>query len=346
MESWTKTGIKIDNNWFRNESYIQKTGKLAFSIYLLLLERDGCNNRVFFTIDYLVTHLGMNKKNRHMSDKIKVALLSLEEYNLIHFHKNIYDDEVVKFNDLNVNKNSDLYVSIEIPTQKYTTIYAYELFDILLSDYEDYNTRIGMLSQFCYIISCINSMHNVSFPSMTNIMECSAIGSYSTLKDNLDKLVELNLLVYGNANMMNNNGSSLTQSPNHYARPIHESDLKAMVEEKIAKMNKSPMSKNTKELGRLKRSLSQKINHIHKKEEAGSITEDDMISLNEMIEEYNQLCISTGQKPKFNINAKPQEVIISTEDVESFIVDNKSKVIKLNKPCDPFDDGTDIAQFI
>lgn len=346
MTAHIKTYIKIDNNWFRDKKYILKTSKLAFAIYVLILERVGCDCKAYINIDYLISHLGMNKNNCHMVDRIKQALAALENNQIINFHNNMYDDSTINFVDLNVNKNTSLYVSVDPVKEKYTNIYMHEVFTILFSEYGDYQTKLGMLSQFCYIISCINSMHNVSFPSMTNIMECSAIGSYSTLKDNLDKLVELNLLVYGNANMMNNNGSSLTQSPNHYARPIHESDLKAMVEEKIAKMNKSPMSKNTKELGRLKRSLAQKINHIHKKEEAGSITEDDMISLNEMIEEYNQLCISTGQEPKFNMNAKPQEVIISTEDVESFIVDNKSKVIKLNKPCDPFDDGTDIAQFI
>lgn len=361
METRTRTYIRIDNNWFRNESYIQKTSKLAFAVYILLLEREGCNNRIFFTVDYLITHLGMNKKNRHMADKIKVALSSLEECNLIHFHKNVYDDDVIEFSSLNVNKSSELYVSVEIPTQKYTFIYAYEMFAILLSDYGDYNARVGMLSQFCYIISCINSAHNVSFPSMANVMECSAIGSYSTFKDHLDKLVELNLLVYRNPNVMNNKGSKVTQTPNHYARPIHEADLDAMVEEKISKMNKTPMSNNTRELGILKRSITQKMNNIHDKEKAGTITDDDRISLYEMAEQYNQLCISCGQEPRFNINAKPEEIVISTENIESFVVDNALKVLKMNKridpfktpepskpskPLDPFESGVDIDRWL
>lgn len=332
----TKTYIKVDINWFRNENYIQKTGKLAFAVYALLLEREGCNNRVVFNIDYLMTHLGMNKNNRHIADNVKSALSSLEEHSFIHFHNNMYDDETVEFETLSINKNSNLYASVSIPPKRYTIIYAYELFGILLSGHDDYKVRVSMLSQFCYIISCINNISNICFPSMRNIMESSSIGSYKTVKDNLDRLVELNFLVYRNPNIMNNKGSKTSQTPNHYARPIHEADLEAIVDEKVSKMNKSPMSKNTDELGKLKRSLTQKINSIYKKEEAGTITDEDKFSLYEMAEAYNQLCISSGQKPKFDINAKPEVIEISMEGVNSISLDITGKSLKLNKEIEPF----------
>lgn len=337
----TKSCIRVDINWFRNENYIQKTGKLAFAVYLLLLEREGCNNRISFNIDYLVTHLGMNKNNRHIADNIKTALSSLEEYNLIQFHDNMYHDDVIDFDELNVNKNSNLYVSVNIPTKRYTNIYAYELFGILLSKYNDYKVRIGMLSQFCYIVSCINNVSNICFPSMRNIMDCSSVGSFKTVKENLDKLVELNFLVYRNPDIMQNNGSKVTQTPNYYARPIHEADLEAIVEEKVANATKMPMSQNTKELGKLMRSLTQKINSYHKKKEAGTVTENDMISIYETAEAYNQLCVSSGKKPKFNINAKPEVIEISMDGVESISLDIASNSLKLNKQIEPFKEEID-----
>lgn len=345
MNIHNRTYVRIDNNWFRDERYIHKTSKLAFAVYALILERVGCNSRSYFNISYLTTQLGMNKNNRHMIERIKEALTSLEENDLISFHENIFNDDVISFNELNVNKNTELYVSVLEPTEKYTIIYADEIFTILLSDYGDYLTRISMLSQFCYIISCINKINNICFPSMTNIMECSAIGSYSMLKENLNRLVELEVLVYKNPAVMNNNTSGITQTPNHYARPIHEVELETVVNEKISKSKKRPMSTTTGEMGNLKRSLTLKINNIHNKREAGSITEEDLRSLDELVEEYNQICASTGQKPKFNPNAKPKKTVINMKEFSSVHIYSDNQEMCINHGCDPFDDSTDLTDF-
>ena len=340
MSTYIKTCIKIDNNWFRDEKYILKTSKLAFAIYTLMLERIGCDCKGYLNIDYLISHLGMNKNNCHMVDKIRKELSSLEEHGLVNFHENMYNDNAISFDSLKASKNTGIYFSIEPIKEKYTNIYIYEIFAILFSEYGDYQTKIGMLSQFCYIISCINSARNVCFPSMSNIMECATIGSHKTVKSHLDNLVELNLLIFKNPNLMNKNGSVVTQSPNYYARPMHEVELNAMVEERVSRSNSTPMSNNTSELGKLMRSLTQKINHIHDKEVAGTITNDDKVSLIEMAEEYNQLCISAGRKPRFNINARPKEVIIDASKINSLVVDNQSNQYKLNVKCDPFKETT------
>lgn len=345
MNTHRKTGIRIDNNWFRGEKYIQKTSKLAFAIYTLILERVGCNNRSYFNINYLITQLGMNKKNGHMSERIKSALASLEEHDIITFHEDIFSDDVILFDEQTTTKNTELYVSVIEPIEKYTIIYADELFTVLLSDYEDYHARVGMLSQFCYIISCINKVHNVCFPSMANIMECSTVGSYHILKEHLNKLVELEVLVFKNPNIMIN-GSGLSQTPNHYARPIHESELNVIVEEKASKLKNKPMTTTTMELGNLKRSLTQKTNYIRTKKEAGSDTEEDIKRLNEMLEEYNQLCASTGQKPTFNMDAQPKKAVISTKGANGFHVNSETQEIHIDYGCDPFDDSSDITPYL
>lgn len=334
MSNHTRTYVKVDNNWFREKRYIQRTGKLAFAVYVLILERVGCNSRAYININYLITQLGMNKNNGHMVMRIKEALTSLEAHNLIAFHGNMYNDDVVLLSDLNITKHTELYISMREVEERYTVIYADEIFSILLSDCEDYHGRVGMLAQFCYIITCINSLNNVCYPSMANIMEHSTVGSYHSIKKYLQHLVDLELLVISNAYVIDKKDGGISQTVNHYARPIHIAQLNAIVEEKVSKLSNKPMNKGVREAGRLKRSLSQKMNHILKKEKAGNITDEDRQEYNEMLEEYNQLCASTGQKPNFNADAKPKHTVLKIKGgVSKLHVDNETEEIHIEHNC-------------
>lgn len=324
------TYIKLDNNWFKGECYIKNVDKLSFAVYILLQERSGYGNRCYFNINYLITHLNMKSKTKYY-DPLKKSLKSLREVGLIKFHINIHDENELDVDIDGIGRNEELYVSIKEPVSTdFTCIYASEIFAILFSDHGTYNTRAGILAQFCFIISCINQKDKVCYPSFRTIKQKSCISSIQTCKNNLDILVDLDLLVIGNPYVMINGQCGVSQTANIYGRLADKESVDKMVKEKVLRINRKPMSKHTRDLSNKKRSLMQSIKLIERKQQAGTLTDEDIRIHEELQEEYNQLCVSSNKSPKLNYTT--QEVVVPLEDVNELEI--SSGVMRYTKDVD------------
>lgn len=329
------TYIKLDNNWFKGERYIKRVDKLSFAIYVLLQERCGYGNRCFITMSYLITHLDINSKARHY-EPIRNALKELREQGLINFHENMYSDDILEVDTNKICKNDDLYISILEPIEKgFTTIYTNEIMAIMFCGSGTYNSRAGILSAFCYIISCINKKDKVCFPSIRDIQLKSNIGSAKTCKEHISKMVELELLVVGNPNVMLSNNGGVRQTVNVYGRTGDEEAVELFVEKKVLDLKRKPMSKYSGNITNKKRSLKQKINNIDARLASGEpVSELELRERDEMQEVYDQLCASTGTNPEMNYITRTTEYNIDDLKGLEVIHGESGKTLRIEEEVD------------
>lgn len=345
-----KIYIKVDNIWFRSGELIKREGKLAFMVYMLIMERMSGDRFSHITLSYIIAQLGVDAENRHFTSTIKSAITTLIDYDFISLRTNRYDETPIDIKDITIRKNTDLYFTCNPPKNDYTCIYSYELLKILSADVSN-KSKVGLLAQFCYIISCINTKELVSYPSISNIKKYAKIGSDKLCIEYNKLLVALNVLVIGNPDMSYKNASGrLVVTSNYYARPDDVDKLDAMVEAKAKQFSKACMTKATKAISHRRRVLSAKINHIEDMSLNRKLTEEELEAYNEYVEEYEQLCAShKTDNSKPNKLELPKPVKINLEgygEVNFNLGSGEREATLIPKTFNVFDDSNDISHLI
>lgn len=251
-----------DNEWFYGAHYIEKSGgHYAFAIYGLLQHLEPYNNKIVISLDAIRDCLGFDKNTRDTTKHLKDGLKFLLEHKMVGSYTDFYMNKDIDINFSTLKGKSTLFLKIiNKPQSRFTLIKDSEFDVIAINNDMSPSRKFAMLCYFSTIVSHINKDEKVSYPKMELLMKEAKIGRYSTCTEFNNKLVELGVLIYGNAGVKSQIASNKTGErsgyvSNTYARPENEFEL----QERLHKMQETNRANHISEEKRAKGNKARSI---------------------------------------------------------------------------------------
>lgn len=275
--------IKIDNIWIRD---IQKLGHITFAVYVILLERMTHDGSTLVTLKHILDMLGVNRKTTQTVNKVKEALVMLQEREYIRFVSSFIGNESIEITQ-DIQVNDLLYCYIRIPEKKFTLMKVKELNKIL--SILDSEKKRALIAYFFCVLSHINNETKACFPSFEMLKKESRIGNDRTCILYNQELVSLGLIIYQNVGVKAGRNGKLRQGMNVYARPEHLKQLEEEVKRIRERDKYYFVTEQVKELVNQQRSVKQKINKLLQKREYDDLSSEEQKAVDVLNAKYEKL---------------------------------------------------------
>lgn len=265
--------INFSNEWFHGAHYIEQSGgHYAFAIYGLLQYIAPYGGRIVTSIDMIREYFSMSEDSRTHMKHLKNGIKFLYEQEMIEFYSNPLMTNKIECDVDMIKGKSMLFIKlINLPQNRMTLIKQTEFEKIIDDVTLSSNTKMEMLCYFSAIISHININENVSYASMELLKTEAKIGRYSTCISYNKKLVEIGIMIYGNAGTKSRNtnskctGEANGNVSNTYARPEHQFELDQYIHNMQESQRAFQTSEEIREKGRKSTSLKMRINNARKR---------------------------------------------------------------------------------
>lgn len=269
--------VFIDNDFF-TDKYISTYG-IESALILAIIQRNLLiRGQYIFSFNNLFDCLGIKSTNSIHRKKIKNILIQMQKDNII-----------VSDTDLSSGNNSQfIFIDIKLKDEDYTIIYDFELDSIL--NYQNENTY-NLFNAFVFL-KYRSGVKKYCYWSQDDIATSIGLKTrqvVSSLIDILDKELDLILVAEGDTRILKN--GTIQESNNMYSMNYegHQEILKIKKEEYNQQLLDEGVKTYTSKKANSKRSLKQKINHLNKKVEDGTITNDELDLFDKLNEEYDLL---------------------------------------------------------
>lgn len=280
---------KIPNEYINGESKLESDRLFLLSI---ILQGRTPNDVCFLSVRYLCQRLNTTTGNTNRTKYIIDTLKYFQEHEILFFSdendckNSINIDETIKQNKMDI-----YFAELEHDMDNnFTILYHKELNTILEYCNNNKIDKYIMVHLYLYIIRLIENNeqsenYKLSFPKIETIAEVIDISENTVLKYIKHLKDDIKLLYYDSVGYKIVNGKY--KATNMYYCRIEDKEL---LDYKIKHEQKDkgivPLDKQSKNKINNKRSLKQKINILGKKIDK---TEDEIIKLKELEEEYKQL---------------------------------------------------------
>lgn len=276
--------IRIDSRWVANGE-IRRLGHITFAVYVVLVERMMIDGSILVTLKHILDTLGINKKTTQTVNKVKEALVMLQDRGYVTAVTSfISNEEIELIEEIQINELIHLYA--EVPT-KFIMLKTQELNMIL--DLADAEKKRALLAYFSSIVFHINNETKACFPSLEILGKEARISNDSTCILYNEQLKELGLLIYMNVGIKAGKEAKRRQGMNVYARPEHLEELKKEVKQIQERDKYYFVTERVKSLVNQQRSVKQKLNRLLKNGEYESLSLEEQKQIDTFRVEHQRL---------------------------------------------------------
>jgi hypothetical protein len=261
-----------------------------------------------FNLEWLYHALKIKPNNTTGKKQIREILKVFYEDEILFYYKDIYLQEEYNINDIvtNYDKNeiifAELYEAIE---SNFTMLLDKEINLIINYSSENKIDTYSLLKTYTYICSTFGSNvqtedYCLGFPSIVNIAEKVNITEKTALKY-INILSDLDIFVFDYAGFTETSKGQIRNGKMYYCRKGNEDLLLQKLNKERAEKGYIKINRRNKDKSNLKRSITQQINKIKKKEQIGQANIIDIEKLKLLTEQYEQL---NNQKEEKQTNEK------------------------------------------
>lgn len=236
-------------------------------------------NRIDFCMGWLFDDLGIEKSN--VKKDLNNALCDLVDWGLIKLYKDIGDRN-------NINRNTRIQSYAVKYNEQFTQIHDSEIDKILNSDV-DFRQKKTMLFLYCDIASRIDDK-GYCFPSYESFKADLNTTSDNRIDNALVALKEYGLIDYDNVGQIKID-NRITQGNNVYVLCVdqdHKEKLHTGLQNRRREYEEGKARIHKGKHSNKRRSIKQKLNHLWKKYNNNSLTDEQLKTLKELEMEYYQ----------------------------------------------------------
>lgn len=268
-------------------------------IYMSKNSKDTC----IFNLEWLYTSLNIKANNTYGKKEIRTILQTFYKDEILIYYNNIYlkDKDIIE-SIIDYNKNDLIFAELfnEIGESGFTMVLDSEI--ELLINYSNENKidTYSLLKTYIYICSTFN--YNVQaedyllgFPSIIKIAEMSEITEKTALKY-INILSDLNIFVFDYAGFKETSKGQIKNGNMYYTRVGNEDLLLQKLQNERTKKGFIKVNQRNKDKSNLKRSITNKIKYLSKKQKEGQANIIDIENIRLLTEQYKELTREKEEK--------------------------------------------------
>ena len=297
---------RIPNNLIKGDMELDSK---ELSVLILLYMSRNSKDVCIFNLEWLYQALGIKSNNTNGKKQIREILKGFYEDEILYYYKDIYLEQEYNINNIvtDYDKNELIFAELyqEIGDSQFTMLLDKEINLIINYSSENKIDTYSLLKTYAYICSTFgsnkqNDDYCLGYPSIINISERVDIAEKTTLKY-INILNDLNIFIFDYAGFTETSKGQIRNGTMYYCRVGNEDLLLQKLNNERVTKGYIKINRRNKDKSNLKRSITQQINKIKKKEEKGQANIIELEKLKLLTEQYEQL---TKQKEEKKTNEK------------------------------------------